>query len=291
MTALDAANAYFDAWNTRDPGAVLASLAEGATYKDPITERPVSGDALREYMETLWAAFPDLNFEIKSAAEMGNGRVAAEWTMRGTNHGPFRGLPPTGKSVETTGSDFIETVAGKVTSVVGYFDGGAVPRQLGLQIIVQPHEIGPFRFGNSAAVQTGATQAPGAYSITQLQARSEETALDIRERSRQVLSEMMETPGFIGAVTATVGMRLMTISAWTDEEAPARFMSQGSHADAMRSFFSGELAENGYTSVWSPVRKSPYWLRCNKCGSMNDREKSGEACVCGAALPEPSPYW
>lgn len=290
MTALDAANAYFDAWNARDAGAILASLAEGGTYQDPITDGPVSGPALRGYVETLLEAFPDLNFEIESVAETGGGRVAAEWIMRGTNQGPFRGLPPTGKSIETTGADFIETADGKVKSVTGYFDGGEVPRQLGLQIIVQPYEVGPFRFGNSTAVQTGITEPPGAFSITQIEARNEDTALEVRDQSREVIKEMMGTPGFIGAVTARVGMRLMTMSAWTDAEAPARFMNQGTHADSMKSFFAGKLAENGYTSVWSPLRKSAYWVRCQACATMNDPEKY-DACGCGAALPEHPPYW
>lgn len=291
MSAMDAANAYFEAWNARDADAIIASLAEAGTYQDPITRGPLSGAALKEYVESLWAAFPDLNFEIKSAAEAGDGRIAAEWIMRGTNQGPFHGLPPTGKSIQTPGADFIETANGKVTSVTGYFDGGEVPRQLGLQIIVQPHEIGPFRFGNSAAVSTGIAEPPGAYSITQIEALNEDTAEENRELARRMLQEMMGMAGFIGAVVARVGMRQMTISAWTDAEAPARFMNQGTHAEAMKTFFTGELAESGYTSVWSPVRKSAYWVRCRACGAMNDPDISEGKCKCGAALPEHPPYW
>lgn len=291
MSAMDAATVYFEAWNARDADAIVASLAEGGTYQDPITQRPISGAALKEYAEALWAAFPDLNFEMKSAAETGDGRVAAEWIMRGTNQGSFHGLPPTGKSIETTGADFIETADGKVTSVTGYFDGGDVPRQLGLQIIVQPHEIGPFRFGNSAAVQTGKREAPGAFSITEIEALNEDAAEENRGLGRGILQEMMGMEGFIGAVIARVGMRQMTISAWTDAEAPARFMNQGTHAEAMKSFFTGELAQSGYTSMWSPVRKSAYWVRCNACGAMNDPDKSEGTCKCGATLPEHPPYW
>jgi predicted ester cyclase len=44
----------------------------------------------------LWAAFPDLSFEVASAGEAGPGLVAAQWIMRGTNLGSMMGLPPTG---------------------------------------------------------------------------------------------------------------------------------------------------------------------------------------------------
>lgn len=291
MSALQAANEYFNAWNAKDAEAILASLSPNGTYADPITGGPISGNALKEYVQALWSAFPDLKFEIRSAAEIGDGKVAAEWIMRGTNHGPFQGLPPTGKSVETTGADFIETEDGKVTSVVGYFDGGSVPRQLGLQVVVQPEAIGPFRFGVSAAVQTGKADVPAAFSITQLQAPDEEQAQHVRDYSRQILTELMETPGFIGAVTSRTGLRLVTISAWSDKDAPAKFMRKGAHGSAMKTFFGGSIASSAYTSVWTLDRVSPYWVRCDACGSMIDPQKHRATCTCGAQMPDHPPYW
>jgi len=249
MSALEAANKYFNAWNARDAGAILASLNPSGTYADPMTGGPLTGEGIREYVELLWSAFPDLNFEIRSAAETGDGRVAAEWIMRGTNSGPFMGLPPSGKCIETTGADFIQTESGKVSSVVGYFDGGEVPRQLGLQIIVQPEAIGPFRFGVSTAVQTGNSDLPAAFSITSLNAPHPEQSQHIREYSRQIIAQLLETPGFIGAVTAKIGARHLTISAWSDKQAPIAFMRKGTHGTAMKTFYGGSIASSGYTSV------------------------------------------
>ena len=60
------------------------------------------------------------------------------------------GLPPTGKSVTVAGADFIRVAGGKIQTVDGYFDSRAVPEQLGLQVLVQPKEIGPFAFGNAS---------------------------------------------------------------------------------------------------------------------------------------------
>ncbi len=291
MSALTAANAYFDAWNARDSEAILASLGGNGSYEDPITQGPISGDALKGYVEALWAAFPDLNFELKSVAETGGDRVSAEWIMRGANHGSFNGLPPTGKTIACHGADFLDTDGDKVTSVVGYFDGGSVPRQLGLQIIVQPHEVGPYRFGNSVAVQTGRTDKPTVFSVTQLHAADEESALKIREFSRQIMAEMMEVPGFLGTTVAKIGLRMVTLSAWTDENAMSAFMRDGTHAAAMKEFFKGSIADSAYTSMWSPSRINAYWVRCASCGEIKDIEKNGPTCGCGAELPDHPPYW
>ena len=96
--------------------------------------------------------------------------MSAEWLMKGTNTGPFNGLPPTGGAVALSGADFVHITAGKIHSVKGYFDSGALPRDLGLDVIVQPKAIGPFGFGTSIRASNGNTASPGAFSITWLEA-------------------------------------------------------------------------------------------------------------------------
>jgi steroid delta-isomerase-like uncharacterized protein len=291
MSALEAAGRYFDAWNARDAAAILACLTADGTYSDPMTGGPLAGNALKNYVESLWSAFPDLNFKIVSASGLGDDRVAAEWMMRGTNRGPFLGLPPTGKSIETPGADFIHTADGKVRSVAGYFDSVSVPRQLGLQSVIQPLEIGPFKFGTSTSVQTGNKDAPGVFSITQLHSLDEDATASVREVSRQIMIDMMKMPGFIGSMTGRIGDRGVTISAWTDEEAAAKFARQATHATTMKPFFDGSLAKSGYTSVWSPVRINTFWVRCDSCRKMSASKEPGAICTCGAPLPDRPPYW
>jgi steroid delta-isomerase-like uncharacterized protein len=291
MSALDAANRYFDAWNAHDASAILASMSAGATYADPITGRPISGDAIAQYAQGLWGAFPDLAFEMVSVAETGGGRVAAQWIMRGTNRGAFEGLPPTNKRVETTGADFVTTANGKVTSVVGYFDAGSVPRQLGLQVLVMPHKAGPFTFGTSVAARTGKREVPRAFSVTQLEAIDSAAATRVSDVSRQIVTEMLMAEGFVGVMTATIGLRQVTLSAWSTAEAAAKFTREGSHAAAMKPFFAGEIAQSGFTSVWSPLRMNTYWVRCTSCGKMSDAQALAGKCGCGAALADHPPYW
>lgn len=287
---------YFDAWNRRDADAVLATLAAEATYCDPTSGGRLRGEAFKGYMNGLWAAFPDLSFEIASAGLAGPDLVAAQWIMRGTNTGPMMGLPPAGKSVTVPGADFIRLAGGKIQTVDGYFDSRAVPEQLGLQVLVQPQEIGPFAFGTATRASvgknvTGKNIKPGAFSITVLEARSPEDTRAVERQSAGIVEEMLAMNGFLGFVGVTVGPRMMTISAWENVKDPRQLLAGGRHAEAMKKFFGTELAAGGFTSVWVPDRINTRWVRCGSCGRMGDHERSLGICSCGKKLPEPLPYW
>ena len=282
---------YFDAWNRRDAAAILATLAENGTYEDPVTPGPLTGGAIGAYAESLWAAFPDLSFEIVSLTESATGLVCGQWLMKGTNTGSLNGLPPTGKSLAVPGADFIQVDGDAIRSVQGYFDSAAIPRRLGLDVIVQPHAIGPFRFGVSNRVTNGSTATPGAFSITCLEARTEAEQNAVRESARKVLMEMLAMPGFISAVTANVGDRMMTITAWDSPDAMTGLMKGGEHRTAVGRFFAPELSRGGHTGIWAPARLNPRWVRCDTCSAMVDSDKSEGTCRCGAPLPAPLQYW
>jgi hypothetical protein len=85
-----------------------------------------------------------------------DGRLAAEWVMRGTDTGGYAGLPPTGKEIGLAGADVVRVVDAGIESIEGYFDSAAIPRQLGLDVIVQPSSRGPGRSA-SARRRTSAT--------------------------------------------------------------------------------------------------------------------------------------
>lgn len=291
MSNLELISDYIEAWNNHDADAILGTLGPNGTYEDPSTAGPINGDAFRTYARALWEAFPDLSFETLSEAETGPGSAAAQWVMRGTNAGRMRGLPPTGKSVTLRGADFFTLADGHIATVTGYFDGGAVPRQLGLNTIVQPFEAGPFRFGTAVSVSTGKRDLPGAFSITYLEALDDTAANRVGEGSRGALIDMLDHDGFIGATTARIGHRMVTISAWTDAEAPRRVMREGTHSRVQRGLMDGSLASAGYTTVWTLERDNGFWVRCVACGKMSRRVRDGDVCSCGNDLPLHPPYW
>jgi steroid delta-isomerase-like uncharacterized protein len=291
MDPIAIAQRYFDGWNRRDPAAVLDTMAPNGTYADPGTGGPISGDAFTGYMKGLFSAFPDVSFEIASVGLAAPDLVAAQWVMRGTNTGSMSGLPPTGKSVELRGADFIRVTDTKVRSVDGYFDSGEVPKQLGLQVIVQPTSIAPFSFGVSTRAWAGSMAKPGAFSITALKSRSPEDANGVREQSRQIATEMLSMKGFIGFLGVTVADRLLTITAWENAGDSRQLMEGGQHAEAMNKFFGNELGGGGYTAVFAADRINTTWVRCTSCQAMVDHSARQGTCACGATLPQPMPYW
>jgi steroid delta-isomerase-like uncharacterized protein len=293
MTALDVAQRYFDGWNRHDPPAVLATMADGGTYTDPTTGGPVSGPAFSGYMQGFFATFPDVSFEVASAGLAAPDLVAAQWIMRGTNGGSMMGLPPTGKRVELHGADFIRVADGRIRSVQGYFDSRAIPEQLGLQVNVQPKALGPFTFGTAVRTWGGATGKPGAFSITALQSRGPEDTAQVSAASRQIATELLGMKGFLGLVTAIVGERMLTITAWEHPDDAKQVRTVGTHGSAMKRFYgSGDtLGGGGYTAVFVPERINTMWVRCASCATIADHAARQGTCTCGATLPDPFPYW
>jgi hypothetical protein len=110
----------------------------------------------------------------------------------------------------------------------------------------------------------------------------------VREMSRDTIMEMLGMPGFVSAVTAVVGTRMFTVTAWEDVESVGQMRGSEAHRGAMQVFFGPEFAAAGQTGVWAPARLNGMWVRCDACGEMV--RAGAAACDCGAALPEP-PGW
>lgn len=284
---IDIAQKYFDAWNAHDAIGLVSTFAIDGVYQDP--NRTAHGDEIGAYAQGLWEAFPDLSFELVSKAETTTEMVVAEWLMTGTNSKPFQGLPPTGNKISLPGADFIKISGDKIGSVMGYFDTKAIPEQLGLQVLVQPSELGPFSFGNSVFAQTGKLMKPGAFSITSIW-NSDDDAEEIKNQSREIAKEMLGMDGFIGLGLARAGGRGITISAWEKPEDIRQIMQSPTHGHAMKRFWAN-LSDAAFTSVWVPESINPLWVRCTECKKMIDHEKRKGQCACGSKLPDPPPYF
>lgn len=76
------------------------------------------------------AAFPDASFVVENMLAEGD-FVAIRVTMRGTNLGPFRGIPATGKKIEMGYMDLCRIAGGKIVEVWVYSDTLGLMQQLG----------------------------------------------------------------------------------------------------------------------------------------------------------------
>lgn len=287
MDPASVAARYFDAWNARDPDAVAAVFAEGGRYSDPGVPDGLDPAGTARYAAALLAAFPDLAFAVDDLVA-GGGAVWARWTMTGTNAGPYRGLPPTGRRFRLPGADLVRVEGDRVAEVRGFFDTAALPRQLGMQVVVQPDAVGPYRMGTAVHASRAGTE-PGAMSLTVLEARSDEETAEVRRLSAETVEGLLEQPGFISWLGVVVGRRMYTITAWARPEDAAVLRNLAPHAEGMRRFFGSELAAGGQTGVWAPHRLNGAWVRCDRCGEMT--AAAAGRCASGHDLPEPPAYW
>ncbi len=290
ISAPTLAQRYVDAWNSHDIAGIIACFAPGSSFSDPAAGENLTAEAVGRYADELWRAFPDLHFDIVSVDACGAQGVAIQRVMRGTHIGPFQGHAPTGRGVMLPGAEFIRMAPDGIRSVRGYFDGGALLRQLGLAGKAAPANIGPYSFGVSTRVQSGRKLKPGAFTVTRLRARPGTGNAALQEAGCEIAQDLLGRPGFLSAMTAAVGDEMMTVAAWDSVEAVEQLRDSRHHRVLVEQF-GAEMVSGGATSVWAPAPRGALWVRCTCCGTMADSTIHGGTCGCGARLPEPSPYW
>ena len=106
------------AWNRRDGAALAAACAPGFVCRGP-SNRVLSGAAAYHgFLESLAAAFPDLEVRVDEVYWMGNEQEgyssAARWSAVGLHRGAGLYGPPTGASVQVWGITQHEIVGGRI---------------------------------------------------------------------------------------------------------------------------------------------------------------------------------
>jgi steroid delta-isomerase-like uncharacterized protein len=291
MTPEECVEAFYSSLNLGDAERVAALFAPDGYFEDAATGRPVKRDEIRAMVERLFALLPDLKFE--HGAVLGSGpRFAVEWTLRGTNLGPFRpGLLPSGQRLELCGSDTFELGPNGISRLARYFDQKTFAERLGLQVIVEPFSQESATFGYSMHVSSGPSRVPGILAVTWILGRDEAERDAIRGHSRKIIREFQEEPGFIGIVTGFAGERGFTVTAWEDEAALERALSRH-HAEAKHAFRTTGISPGVWTSVWKPLRTNRIWTRCPVCSTPNDVTDDHRRCKkCESELPPRPPIW
>jgi steroid delta-isomerase-like uncharacterized protein len=104
-------------------------------YVGPQDTRGPAG--FRGIVAGLRTGFPDIHYTLDDVLAEGD-RVAVRWHWTGTNKGPFRAFPPTGKSFTNPGVGIFQLKGGKIvaatleTDRLGFLQQiGAVPANVG----------------------------------------------------------------------------------------------------------------------------------------------------------------
>jgi steroid delta-isomerase-like uncharacterized protein len=87
-------------------------------------------EGVKEIVAAIKAAFPDVVFTADDVIGEGD-RVAARFTMRGTQTGEFMGMPPTNKPIVVTGIDIVRFEDGRAVEHWHEWSGMELLEQLG----------------------------------------------------------------------------------------------------------------------------------------------------------------
>jgi len=129
---------FLDGWRSHDPEQLARLTTEDVRWEDPFIYP--SGElrgrqGLRDWVRSIWRAFPDLEFEIvgEPMISLDRTRIAFEWAGQGRMTGALAppGFAPTRAVVAFRGVDIHAFRDDLVAQVVTITDVAAVAHQIG----------------------------------------------------------------------------------------------------------------------------------------------------------------
>ncbi|NCO63596.1 MAG: hypothetical protein GW839_08495 [Flavobacteriales bacterium] len=119
-------------------------LINNTNFTDDITlvtspENIVGIDAFKDYYSNFLTGFSDVKFTIVDAFGQGD-KLVKHWNFKGTNTGPFFGMPATGKTVDVDGATLVKMKDGKIAQEQDFMDNMVFLQQLG--IVSSPENVG-----------------------------------------------------------------------------------------------------------------------------------------------------
>jgi len=106
-----------------------------------VPEDIVGLENMKNYLQNLFNAFPDLHITVDEMIVEGN-KIAQRWTMTGTNTGSMGDMPPTGKNVRFIGVSIGHFVNGKAVEIWDFYNVLDMMQQLGFTLTPpQPPEL------------------------------------------------------------------------------------------------------------------------------------------------------
>ena len=124
--------AAHESWNKRDFAGVIANAAEKFAYTDHARATTLdTREKFREWTEGWAKAFSDGRIMDPQYADAGN-IVVAQFTVEGTNDGPFGSMKPTGRKMSLPFCEICHfDKQGRIVSGGCYYDQYTLLTQLG----------------------------------------------------------------------------------------------------------------------------------------------------------------
>ena len=124
---------WIEAYNERDEQGEAAARTRDYVAHAPGVPVPLDSDAWVQFIAGFAAAMPDLRLTVEDI--VGDEElVSARITFRGTQTGPFQGIPPTNRQVEFAAIEINRMAGGKVREHWFQFDQLSLLRQLGVAV-------------------------------------------------------------------------------------------------------------------------------------------------------------
>ena len=127
-----------EVWNGRNPSRVDQFFAAGHIFR-AAGSPPLDREGHRQMIAHFQDAFPDGRNTSEELLAEGD-KVVQRWTFRGTHHGAFQGIPPTGKPVTLTGISIWRVDGGTIVESWHELDTLGLMQQLG--VIPAPGQAG-----------------------------------------------------------------------------------------------------------------------------------------------------
>ena len=131
MSPRDTAQAYIEAWNSRNFDRMRDLMHPDYSYTGGDGQEQRGAEAGMAVARMFAAGFPDGRMSIVNIKEAGD-TVFVEFIGRGTHEGDLMGIAPTGKSITIPVCNVLEVRDGKIYREREYMDMATMMAQLGV---------------------------------------------------------------------------------------------------------------------------------------------------------------
>ena len=120
------------ALNAHDVDGYVSRIDDSYVGQSETAPGPIRGrEGVRQNLEMLFRAFPDLRVEVEQIIASGDS-VVVRTRATGTHKGSFAGIAPTNKSVVVEGCNVTEIRNGKAIKGRLYSDNASLFQQIGI---------------------------------------------------------------------------------------------------------------------------------------------------------------